>query len=304
MAQCLESAGLGRRPGHGNRIFPALVPGLRLLVKPNLLMSLRLACTSPAMLAALCRWLSDYGVKITVADSPGFGRGPAVARAIGLADALRPLGLTVQPMDRPVTVRLQTPFGPCRMRISSRALECDGIISAPRVKAHSQMLVTLAVKNCFGLACGQNKAWIHAMHGASTEKFASCIAALWNWLPPVAALADGVCAMHVTGPSRGSPFPLRLLGASAFAPALDAAICAVLGLRHDSTPLGRALAAYGAGGQPLRPGRLVWPLLSPGDFSARGFELPHALKPASFNPLRLAISSMRRLLASLGAPSR
>lgn len=299
VADCLEAAGLGRRPGRGERLFPALAPGLRLLVKPNLLMSRGLACTSPGVVAALCRWLADYGVKITVADSPGFGRGPAVAKAIGLDRALRPLGLSVQPMDRPVPVRLDTPSGPCRMRISARALECDGIISVPRVKAHSQMLVTLSVKNSFGVVCGQNKAWIHARHGASTEKFASCIAALFSALPPVAALADGVCAMHVTGPSRGRPYPLRLLGACAYAPALDAAICAALGLEHAATPLGRALAAQDSMTRTMLERPIAWPLLSPADFSAPGFELPPSLAPASFNPFRLAVSCLRRLAASL-----
>lgn len=299
VADCLEAAGLGRRPGHGARLFPALVPGLRLLVKPNLLMSRWLACSSAPVVGAICRWLADYGVKITIADSPGFGRGPAIARTLGLERELRPLGLSVDPMDRPVPAKMQTPFGPCRMSISSKVLECDGIISVPRVKAHSQMLLTLAVKNCFGLVCGQNKAWIHARYGGSTGKFASCIAALWHMLPPVAALADGICAMHVTGPSKGLPYPLRLLGASAYAPALDAAICSVLGLEHEATPIGLALGNLDQDTRAMLRLPLAWPLLTPPDFSATGFELPSTLAPASFNPFRLAVSSLRRLVASL-----
>ena len=39
-------------------------------------------------------------------------------------------------------------------------------------------------------------------------------------------MADGLTAMHVTGPSKGQPFPLGLLGASPSAVALDEALWA------------------------------------------------------------------------------
>ena len=56
--------------------------------------------------------------------------------------------------------------------------------------------------------------------------------------------------MHVTGPSKGQPFPLGLLGASPSAVALDEALCAVLGLPLAGTPLGAALERREAPGVP------------------------------------------------------
>lgn len=164
------------------------------------------------------RWLLDHGARVEVADSPGFGSAEAVARAVGLAQELKTLGLAVRSLNRPVAVRLDT--GAC-FKISRQALDCDLILSVPKVKAHGQMLVTLAVKNLFGCVSGLRKALIHAREGRQPDYFADCLAALWAALPPVAGLADGVCAMHVTGPSRGKPFALRLIGASASAVALD-----------------------------------------------------------------------------------
>ena len=59
----------------------------------------------------------------------------------------------------------------------------------------------------------------------------------WGWVAtPVAAVADGLTAMHVTGPSKGQPFPLGLLGASPSAVALDETLCAVLGLPREEVP--------------------------------------------------------------------
>ncbi len=75
--------------------------GARVLVKPNLLQAKALACTTPAVVAAACAWLMDQGARVTVADAPGFGRAAAVARAVGLEAALKPLGLAVRPLETP-----------------------------------------------------------------------------------------------------------------------------------------------------------------------------------------------------------
>ena len=133
----------------------SLKVGTKVLVKPNLLMGRSLACTSPGVVAAACRWLRDHGAQMAVADSPGFGRARSVARAIGLESALRPLGLEVRELDRPVPVSLPLPQGSrsahsgkagTRFHVARAVHECDFILSLPRVKAHSQMLITLAVK--------------------------------------------------------------------------------------------------------------------------------------------------------------
>ena len=186
------------------------------LVKPNLLTATPLACTSPVVVAAVCRWLLDQGARVRGGDSPGFGTATAVARQTGVEEALRPLGLRVESLadPRPLELPLRR-GGPVSFGVARVALESDVIFSLPRVKAHSQMRLTLAVKNLFGCVCGLRKALIHTRQGQDPDFFADCIAALWAGLPPVAAVADGLTAMHVTGPSKGQPFPLGLLGAAA-----------------------------------------------------------------------------------------
>lgn len=286
VAQALEASGL------------MVSRGLRVLVKPNLLMPKLLACTHPQVVAAACAWLLERGARVEVADSPGFGRAAAVARAIGLEDALRPLGLAVAPADRPVRVELVLPGGDRpRLMVSRRALECDLVLSAAKVKAHSQMALTLAVKNCFGCVPGPRKALVHAREGREPELFADCMAALWAALPPVAALADGVTAMHVTGPSRGEPFALGLVGASCSAPALDTALRELLGAAE--TPLEAALARRAAAGDAAARPEAVYPLLTPGQCRARGFVVPARLAHTSFRPGRLAQSLFRRVWAAV-----
>lgn len=282
----------------GAIVLPA---ACRVLVKPNLLMAHALACATPGVVACLCRWLLDHGARITVADSPAFGSARHVARAIGLQAALKPLGLAVSGFSRPRRVLLQ-PLGsaPVPAMLAPEALDCDLIFSVPRVKAHSQLRATLAVKNCFGCMCGLRKALAHAPRQLTLELFAARVAALWAALPPVAALADGVVSMSRTGPRDGSPCPTRLLGASQSAPALDRAILAALRLDAAQIPLARALMARAAQGEAAAWPVPVYPLARPEDFLPAGFEVPQQLKSISFNPLVLGKSLLRRILAQAG----
>ncbi|MBD5646958.1 MAG: DUF362 domain-containing protein [Desulfovibrio sp.] len=276
----------------------AVSRGTRVLVKPNLLMAKPLACTHPQVVAAACQWLLARGASVEVADSPGFGRASAVARAIGLTEALEPLGLGVAPPDRAVRVELTLPDGArLPFRVSRRALECDLVLSAAKVKAHSQMELTLAVKNCFGCVPGLRKALVHAREGQEPDLFADALAALWAALPPVGALADGVTAMHVTGPSRGEPFDLGLVGASVSAPALDTALRELLGA--PMPPLEAALGRRAAAGDAAARPDAVYPLLTPGECRVEGFIVPATLKHTSFRPGRLVKSLCRRVWAAL-----
>ena len=112
------------------------------LVKPNLLTATPLACTSPVVVAAVCRWLLDQGARVRVGDSPGFGTATAVARQTGVEEALRPLGLRVESLadPRPLELPLRR-GGPVSFGVARVALESDVIFSLPRVKAHSDILI-------------------------------------------------------------------------------------------------------------------------------------------------------------------
>lgn len=269
---------------------PRIAPGSKILLKPNLLMKRPLACASPQVTAAAAKWLLERGARVTVADSPGFGNPAAIAEAIGLSDELKSLGLKVGNLTGKRRLNLIVDGKKVSFPVSPTVFENDGIFSVCRVKAHSQTRLTLAVKNCFGVIPGLHKAFIHARYGGTTEFFASCVAALFYSLPPVTGVADGIVAMSVTGPSRGEPYSLGLLGVSADAPGLDLAIMKILKARPESVPVARAL------GRKLE--NEIFPLERPEDFSSEGFVLPASLKPASFAPWRLLKSCLRRVWAS------
>lgn len=270
-------------------------PGCRILIKPNLLRADPLTCTHPLVTAAVCARLLDQGAVPTVADSPGFGTAAGVARRIGLEEALRPLGLRVQPFTRTRAVPLRRGGS---WGVARAALEADVVLSLPRVKAHAQLGLTLAVKNLFGCVVGLRKPLAHTLQGNRAGDFTAAFVDVLAALPPVVAVADGVTAMHVTGPSGGRPFPLGCIAASVSAAALDTALYGLLGATPAQVPLWAALQEHDVPGS--RPEDVVLPLAQPEAFDAAGFRFPEQLADISFRPLRLARSLCRRLRAEWG----
>ncbi len=284
--------------------------GMQVLVKPNLLRAHALSCTHPQVVRAVCLCLQEQGIKVVVADSPGFGSARKVAQGIGLSQALAPLGITVQEFQKVQAIPLclsgqNTGSSSCsghttqagHWGIAREALEADAILSLPRFKVHSQMRLTLGVKNTFGCIVGLRKAMAHAVQGRELTNFCHGIMALYQALPPTAALVDGITAMHKTGPSGGEPYSLHMLGASPSAMALDTALYSLLQLQAQDIPLWHTAQELGmpeafehnihyTGAKP--------PHIYPSNNST-AFQLPQELMDICFQPHRLLYSFMKRL---------
>lgn len=267
-------------------------PGERVLVKPNLVSAsnARLSCTSPDVVRAVCAALLDLGANVRVADSPAFGNATGVARAAGLTAALAPLGLRVKSLGRPQPLELS--FG-YRIGLSAEAREAERIVSVPRLKAHGQMRVTAAVKNLFGCVCGFRKALAHTLVGDTANHFVSLLVEVMQALPPVLTILDGVTAMHRDGPTRGEPYPLRLLAACADPVALDTALYGLLGLSPETVPLWAECRRRGLPG--ADPAALAFPLEAPEAFDASGFQVPGRLEPIVFRPARFLKGRLKSL---------
>ena len=269
--------------------------GARVLLKPNLLTGRspgHLACTHPAFVAAVAEWFIDQGAKVAIGDSPAFGTAKGVMRATGIDKVLPELSVEHLNFDQSTTVRLG---GGVKVEMARAALECDILVNLPRVKAHSQLFVTLAVKNYFGTVVGFQKPWWHLRYGNHAEQFASHLLDLLPMLPSGVSLLDGIVAMHGTGPVSGRPYSLGLVAGATNPVTLDTALLQVLGLDMAQSVLWlecKKRCLVGA-----EPDMLNYPLLKPEECSVKDFKAPAILKPVSFNPLRMLISSGRRFAA-------
>jgi uncharacterized protein (DUF362 family) len=272
--------------------------GSTVLLKPNLVAAGRgcrhLACSSPEFVAAAAEWCLDYGAQVQVGDSPAFGRATTVMRACGMTAALQPLGVKLINFTRSRVLSLTRGI---KVPIAAAALDCDLLLNLPRVKAHNQLYVSLAVKNYFGVVVGWRKALHHAINGDVENRFEELLADLPGLFPATFSLVDGIVAMHRTGPMQGEAFPLRLIGAAVNPVALDTALLSILAADFTKSRLWTECCRRAMFG--TKPADLAFPLMSPADFSAEGFILPDQLNPVTFHPGRMLTGACRRLASGI-----
>ncbi|MDH4320362.1 MAG: DUF362 domain-containing protein [Desulfobulbaceae bacterium] len=273
--------------------------GDAVLLKPNLISGRRrdgLPCTDPLLVAAVAEWFCDHGARVAVGDSPAFGSAEQVMRACGYDEALRGLPVRRVNFSRPRSVRLACGE---TVGVAVPALECDFLVNLPKVKAHCQMLVSLAVKNYFGVVVGWRKPWLHAKHGDMGNRFEEMLVDLLAVLPAGVSLADGVVAMHKNGPVQGGePYPLGVLAGSVNPVALESGLLRVLGVEPGRSPVWRECRRRGLPGSD--PDALAWSLEPLAAVQAADFLLPQVLQPVSFRPQRLLSGAVKRLMIRIG----
>jgi len=269
--------------------------GSVVLLKPNLISSRgsSLSCTHKNFIAGVAAWFLDRGAVVRIGDSPAFGNTLSVCRRRGIAEETA--GMNVKYVNFSSTVNKVLPTG-VAVNIAREVLDCHFFINLSKVKAHNQMFVTLATKNIFGIVKGVNKALLHMRQGSSHDRFASIILDLIDLLPPALHLADGITAMHRSGPLSGTLLKLNCVGGSLCPVALDTALLDALGLEKADSPLWRVARERNYTGTEI--GNIRFPLLSPHDFVNTGFIAPGMLQPIRFNPFRFVGSLAKRALLS------
>ncbi|CCO25309.1 DUF362 domain-containing protein [Maridesulfovibrio hydrothermalis] len=267
--------------------------GTKVLVKPNLVSSKNpLACTHPNVTLSLCRYLKDCGAQITVADSPGYGSAAQVSKAIGMTTGLAELGLKPKGLGKPV--KLELSFGKS-IGISRDALETDMIINVPKLKAHSQFMVTGAVKNLFGTVVGFRKALAHTRFGENPGFMEKMIIEVNKAMPVSFNLMDAIYPMHKTGPISGKPYTMSLLAGSCNQYALDTSIYMLLGLSPNKILLWKESARQKIFG--YHPDHIKYVIEPPDNFDTTDFIIPEKLSPMEFEAVRFVKGRLKSVFS-------
>jgi uncharacterized protein (DUF362 family) len=287
--------------------LPTSLRSSEVLLKPNLISAKAgpLACTEGALILAVARRFLDQGARVGIGDSPAFGTAASVLKNLHLLDELAHLGVQIRSFKQGIPTELP---GGGQAVLARAALECDLLVNMPRVKAHAQARLTMAVKNYFGCLVGLRKAWWHMAYGgnygenyggktACTEKqFFDRLIRIPTALPSSVSIIDGIVAMHRTGPMNGAPYPLSILAASTNAVAADRAFHAVLRVDPQDSPVMAACQHAHIHGAALS--QLSFPLAAPEDLQVDDFQVPGILNPVRFNPFRFLTSTVRRVFMS------
>ncbi|MEK6540457.1 MAG: DUF362 domain-containing protein, partial [Deltaproteobacteria bacterium] len=207
--------------------------GERILLKPNLLSAKppeAAITTHPAVVRAVLQLVKECGAIPVVGDSPGIGSASKVAQKCGIAAVADEFGVEV--IELATSIEVENPGGKTfkRLELSKEAIDADGIINIPKLKTHTQMFMTLGVKNLFGCVVGTRKPQWHMAAGVNSEAFARMLIDTYLFLKPRLTIVDGIVGMEGNGPgSGGDPRKLGLIFASSDCIALDRVITEALG---------------------------------------------------------------------------
>jgi uncharacterized protein (DUF362 family)/Pyruvate/2-oxoacid:ferredoxin oxidoreductase delta subunit len=214
-------------------------PGSSVLIKPNMLSAAQpedAVLTHASVIRAAVEYVLHKGARPQVSDSPAIGSFESILKQNGTADALQGLDVTCVPFKDTQEIDIGKPYG--LIEIARDAVNADVIINLPKLKTHSQMLLTLAVKNMFGCIVGLKKPQWHMRAGIDTGAFARLLVSIHQAVNPAVSILDGILALEGEGPGkRGHPRKVGVLMGSENAFALDAAVCTMIGVPYDNVPI-------------------------------------------------------------------
>lgn len=208
----------------------------KVLIKPNLLAPAapdRAMLTHPMIVRAVAEYVIAKGTRPQISDSPATGFFDRVLRDSGIKKELNGLDVEFKEFKTSLKVDVGEPFN--KLEIAEDALRADVLINLPKLKTHSQMLLTLGIKNLFGCIVGLRKPEWHLRTGIDRHKFAQLLVRIYEALRPAITILDGILAMEGQGPGKsGTPRQMGVLMASDNAAALDETVCRMLGLDPET----------------------------------------------------------------------
>ena len=206
--------------------------GTRVVVKPNMLLPAppeKGIVTHPLIVRIVTEYLLDKGAEVQISDSPPIGSFHKLVRQSGYHEALEDLDADLKSFTDSVQVDVGEPFG--AIEIARDAMEADLVINLAKLKSHTQMYLTLGVKNIFGTVVGLRKPEWHMRAGVDRLMFARLLVQIYQAVAPAFTIVDGILALEGQGPGKsGRPRELGLLLGGDNAHAVDKTICTLLGL--------------------------------------------------------------------------
>ncbi|MBU1006914.1 MAG: DUF362 domain-containing protein [Candidatus Omnitrophica bacterium] len=199
--------------------------GEKVLIKPNMLSGKPPEAgvnTHIEIVRAVIRLVKELGAFPFIGDNPGGSVKPGVAyKDSGMLAVAKEEG-TICAESKDVKLVRGLP-------ISSYFFDCDKIISLPKMKTHSLMCFTGALKNMFGAVSGLNKTECHKRF-PRPEEFVDVILDVFELVKPQLVLMDGVVAMDGDGPIAGKSREVGLLIAGSDSVAVDTVFLKIAGV--------------------------------------------------------------------------
>jgi len=208
----------------------------RVLLKPNLIFGKspeKAVATHPSIVRGMIQIVREAGGIPFIGDSPGLGSAIRAAEKAGIKSVADETKCPLIDFNRPIVSEKRKGKAFRKLEIDQSVLEADVVINLPKWKTHSQMLLTLGIKNLFGCVPGTKKALWHLQAGEDRTCFAGVLIDLYQVIRPSLTVLDGVVGMEGNGPSNGDPISIGLILASADALSLDQVVCDLLTIPRE-----------------------------------------------------------------------
>jgi len=225
----------------GKDVFPRKK---RVLLKPNLISSTKgpdkPVNTHPVFVEIVASVLqNEFHNKVFIGDSSGgmsYGKTLQSYQNSGLVDVERITGAELLNFESAGIVTLRNEKNKIKKEFNVTKFfnEVDFIISLPKLKSHSLVGYTGAVKNMMGLVPGAGKREMHFIAPKVTDML-KCIVDLYSLVRPNLSIMDAVIGMDGEGPAAGNPKNIGLVLASSDAVALDAVALEIAGYNPGKT---------------------------------------------------------------------
>ena len=279
------------------QVWDKIRPGMKVVLKPNLVMSSKpeqAIITHPAFTAAVGKCVQKAGGRVVIAESPGGPYTPAAMkamfRATGYRDMAEACGFTLYTDCKSREVTLPQAKRCRELSVVEPFLDRDYLIDLPKLKTHSMVGFSGAVKNLFGTVPGLQKPELHCRF-PEREPFSEMLCDLCHFLGPDLSLMDGIWAMEGNGPTGGQRRDLHVIAGSESPWALDVAAASLVGLEPEKIVMLREGHERGYGPLDLSELELVGDpmetLLAPDFLKAQASStdfidrLPKFLRPAA-----------------------
>lgn len=272
-------------------------PGDRVLLKPNLLTGSRPTkecVTRGEMVYCVAKMVQAVGGKPFMGDSPAFGSARGVAESNGYLPLLEELNIPIVEFNGKRYETVSKDFN--HLRLSKQAMEADVVINLPKIKSHTQLTMTMGVKNLFGCVPGKMKAWWHMEAGKDASRFGQMLVETARSIAPDLTIVDGIIGHEGNGPIGGEPRDLGVLAASADVFACDRALIEIINVDPQIIP---TIAASQRLGLCPELADIHFPLEHPDALKITDWQLPETLMPIDFGLPRVVRSTFKHLYIRL-----
>ncbi|MEM3342246.1 MAG: DUF362 domain-containing protein [Thermoplasmata archaeon] len=216
-------------------------PGQKVLIKVNLLVPEKpekAVTTHPAVVEAIAKQVLEIGAFPSIGDSAGpYGKDSGFYTP-GYTALAEKLNIPITVLETPVTVSVPIdikPRGAAKIVVAKELEQFDVIINAAKFKTHSFQILTLCIKNMFGVVPGMIKGEYH-LKLPEPDDFANMCIDLYETIKPAINIIDGVVGQDGYGPRTGRVRNFGVLIASASGHHADAVAARLTGTELSYVP--------------------------------------------------------------------